>query len=279
LLILNMKNIFILLCLIILLYLILKSKNVILNKVEEFENNTKNKNYICFLCVKLSDELIETSMNMLKYGYKVFIMVDNNTIKHPKTIKGINILQMDDDKCIKLGYKNASATLKKNPVTWDKVFYYFSNIDTNFKNIWFIEEDVFIPRFDLLLDLDKQNPSQDLLCKQDIAHATDKLKWHWKRAEGKIEKPWFRSLLCCHRQSRRLLQRIKDYSEEKGSLLFLEMMVNTLAHNNNYQVKAIPNLKTITWKTKYKVDEISMDNFYHPMKDLKQQEEYRIKLN
>jgi hypothetical protein len=264
--------------LLVLLYVIvIKYNTESFNNINE--NDSINENYICFLCVNLTDELIETSRNMLKYGYQVFIMVDNNSKKHPKVIKDINILQMDDNQCIKLGYKNASATLKKNPVTWDKVFYYFSNIDTKFKNIWFIEEDVFIPRFDLLIDLDEKYVDEDLLCKQDIAHATDKLKWHWNRAKGKIDKPWHRSLLCCHRQSRRLLQRIKDYVDKNGSLLFLELMVNTLAHNNNYNVKAIPNLKTITWKTKYKVEDIKMDNFYHPMKDLKQQEDYRTKLN
>ena len=36
------------------------------------------------------------------------------------------------------------------------MFYYFSNVDKNFKNIWFIEEDVFIPRFDLIPELDRQ---------------------------------------------------------------------------------------------------------------------------
>ena len=169
--------------LILILYLILVKNN--------YENvvNDITKNYICFLCVNLSNELIVTSHSMLKYGYKVFIMVDNNNIKYPSVIQNINILQMDDKKCIKLGYKNASATLKKNPVTWDKVFYYFSNIDTNFNNIWFFEEDVFIPRFDLIKDLDEKYKNEDLLCKQDIAEATDTIEWHWNRAKGKIEKP------------------------------------------------------------------------------------------
>ena len=215
---------------------------------------------------------------MQKYGYKVFIMVDDNSTKYPSKINGVNILQIDDKKCISLGYKNASRTLKKNPVTWDKVFYYFSNVDTKFEHIWFIEEDVFIPRFNLILELDKQNPTEDLLCKQDIPEITDTEKWHWKIGKGKISKPWYRSLLCCHRQSNRLLQRIKDYCEEKNSLLFLEMMVNTLAHQNNYKVKPLPNLQTITWRQKFKIDDILQDNLYHPMKNLKQQKEYRKRL-
>ena len=255
--------------LILILYLIL-----VKNNYENFVNDI-TKNYICFLCVNLSNELIETSRSMLKYGYKVFIMVDNNTIKYPSIIQNINILQMDDKKCIKFGYKNASATLKKNPVTWDKVFYYFSNIDTNFNYIWFIEEDVFIPRFDLIKDLDEKYKNEDLICKQDIAEATDTIEWHWNRAKGKIEKPWYRSLLCCHRQSKRLMLKIKDYVDKNGTLLFLEFMVNTIAHNNNYNVKEINNLKTITWKKKYELEDIKMNNFYHPMKNLKQQQEYR----
>lgn len=267
-----MKHLILIILIFILFILLKKSYN------ENFSNLNINNNYICFLCVKLSDELIETAQHMLQYGYKVFIMVDDNSVIHPKVIKDINILQLDDKKCVNLGYKNASATLKKNPVTWDKVFYHFSNIDTNFNNIWFIEEDVFIPRFDLIKDLDNQNPTQDLLCKQDIAEVSDELNWHWNRAQGKIEKPWYRSLLCCHRQSRRLLQRIKDYSTERGSLLFLEMMVNTLAHHNNYSVKTLPNLQTITWRDKFKFSDISKNNLYHPMKNLKEQNEFRKRL-
>ena len=57
------------------------------------ESNKVNNNYICFLCVNLTEELVKTSMNMLKYDYKVFIMVDNNKVKLPNTIGKINILQ------------------------------------------------------------------------------------------------------------------------------------------------------------------------------------------
>ena len=89
---------------IIVLFYVMNIKNI--------EHFKINNNYICFACVNLTPELLETSKNMLKYGYKVF-MVDNNTTKHPNEIEGINILQIDDNKCIKLGYKNASKTLKK----------------------------------------------------------------------------------------------------------------------------------------------------------------------
>ena len=55
-------------------------------------------------------------------------------------------------------------------------------------------------------------------------------------------------------------------------------MVNTLAHQNNYKVKPLPNLQTITWRQKFKIDDILQDNLYHPMKNLKQQKEYRKRL-
>ena len=117
-----------------------------------------------------------------------------------------------------------------------------------------------------------------MLCKSNISKVNDNLKWHWKIADGKINKPWHRSLLCCHRQSNRLLQRIKEYCDENGSLLFLEIMVNTLANQNNYNVKTLPNLKTITWRKKFKLEDIRKDNLYHPMKNLKEQTEIRNKL-
>ena len=273
------KIILIIIILVIFIYLNIKNKNKILGEknlgIESF-NNPKN-NYICFLCVKLSDNLLETAKNMEKYNYKIFIVVDNNDKILPKKINNINIIQMDDNKCINLGYKNASATLKKNPVTWDKAFYYFSNKDIQFDNVWFIEEDVFIPKLSLIKDFDEKYPNEDLICKENIAHETDNLKWHWKRAEGIIEKPWYRSLLCCHRQSRRLLQKVRELCEKNNQLLFLELMIPTLANQNNFKIKELPNLKTITWRNKFNFEEIknNKNNLYHPFKNLDQQKLYR----
>ena len=260
---------------IILIFLLIKCVSKINNRKETFTN----QNYMCFMCVKLTPELLNFANNFKK-NYKVFIMVDNNDIKFTSQKQGINILQIDDQKCIDLGYQNASATLKKNPVTWDKVFYYFGNIDTNFNHIWFIEEDVFVPRYNFFTDLDHKYPSPDLLCKNDIPEATDKQTWHWSRARGKIKKPWFRSLLCCHRQSRRNLQKVKEYVDQNGSLLFLEFMINTIAHHNNFQVQTIPQFNNIVFKRKkkYTFDEVDLDNLYHPIKDLKTHIEFREKL-
>ncbi len=267
------KYIFLLVILILFIILIHLKKTGLL----ETFNNFDKKNYLCLLCVKLSPELL-TFAKQLSIHHKIFIMVDNNDTKLPNIIDNINILQMDDQECINLGYKNASATLKKNPVTWDKVFYYFSNIDTNFNHIWFVEEDVFVPTFDYFSKLDQKYPNIDLICKNHIAHKTDKQQWHWSRAKGNIPKPWFRSILCCHRQSRRNLQKVKEYVQKNGKLLFLEFLINTLASHNNHSVKTLPEFKTITWRNKIDENNININNLYHPVKDLKKHLEYRKRI-
>ena len=260
------------LLLVILFIILYKTRNI-----ESFSNLNKKKNYLCLLCVKLSPELLTFAKQLSKH-HKIFIMVDNNDTQLPKKIDNINILQMDDQECINLGYKNASATLKKNPVTWDKVFYYFSNVDTNFNHIWFVEEDVFVPTFNYFAKLDQKYPNIDLICKDNIAHKTDKEIWHWGRAKGNIPKPWFRSILCCHRQSRRNLQKVKEYVQENGKLLFLEFLINTLANHNNHSVKTLPEFKTITWRKKIDENNLNINNLYHPVKDLKKHLEYRKKI-
>lgn len=250
------------------------------NSIEKFQNN--NENYLCYMCVNLSNELLSISNQFVNH-YKVFIIVDNNSqdLSQFKIPNNIEILRIDDEKCVKLGYKNANATLKKNPVCWDKVFYYFSNIDTNYKNVWFIEEDVFIPNNNTIMELDRKYPKEDLLCKYNISYDEDTdpawNKSHWKRAEGKIDKPWHRSLLCCHRQSRRNLLKVKEYVDKNGTLLFLEFMINTIAGLNNHKVQTIPEFQTIHWRKNITLEDIknNKNNLFHPIKDLNKQLEYK----
>ena len=66
------------------------------------------------MCVNLSDELLYIS-NQFVDNYKVFIMVDNNSqdLSQFKIPNNMKVLRIDDEKCVKLGYKNANATLKK----------------------------------------------------------------------------------------------------------------------------------------------------------------------
>lgn len=277
-----MIKLIVLILLVILLTYILFFNNT---KIENFSNSielSSNNNYLCYMCVNLSDELLNISNQFVNY-YKVFIMVDNNSqdLSEFKIPNNIKILRIDDKKCINLGYKNANATLKKNPVCWDKVFYYFSNIDTNYKNVWFIEEDVFIPNNNTIIELDRKYPEEDLLCKYNISYEEDTdpvwNKLHWKRAEGKIDKPWHRSLLCCHRQSRRNLLKVKEYVDKNGTLLFLEFMINTIAGLNNHKVQTIPEFQTIHWRKNITIDDIKQNknNLFHPIKDLNKQLEYK----
>ena len=277
-----MIKLIVLILLVILLTYILFFNNT---KIENFSNSielSSNNNYLCYMCVNLSDELLNISNQFVNY-YKVFIVVDNNSqdLSQFKIPNNIKILRIDDKKCINLGYKNANATLKKNPVCWDKVFYYFSNIDTNYKNVWFIEEDVFIPNNNTIMELDRKYPEEDLLCKYNISYDEDTdpawNKFHWKRAEGKINKPWYRSLLCCHRQSRRNLLKVKEYVDKNGTLLFLEFMINTIAALNNHKVQTIPEFQTIHWRKNITLEDIknNKNNLFHPIKDLNKQLEYK----
>ena len=190
------------------------------------------------------------------------------------------------------GYKNSCMYINKNTESyglvssWDKAFFYFCNINTKYKNIWFVEDDVYIPLKSTLVNIDKKYSSiYDLLVESDRKSENGNFKewgvsnlWEkMKNADYVLELPWYRSMQCINRVSYKLLNLIKELVENNNTLVFHEYMFNTLAHKNNLKVKVIPELKNVKWRYRnnnWNYDEIEFDKLYHPMKDMKLQQVY-----
>ena len=123
-------------------------------------------------------------------------------------------------------------------------------------------------------------------------------KWHWYMANGKIDLPWFQGFLPACRVSRRLLFKIRDYvagkfesviptkkvatpiivfsplqtiTDEKGNqkrtLFFLEIMVNTICMHSGFNCKVIPELLTVQYRMDWKYGNIVKNQLYHPIKN------------
>ena len=96
--------------------------------------------------------------------------------------------------------------------------------------------------------------------------------------KGKISLPYYRSMVCAIRCSKKLLDLIFSYALKYKTLFFCEVMFNTIALHNNLNIADIKELKTISWNNVIGQNEININNLYHPIKSISEQ--YRLrKLN
>ena len=116
-------------------------------------------NALCLVTTTPTNEWCEYLNRFTQY--KLYIMVDDNNFDYTlyKTMfpKLFFIKFMHDSYRVN-GYTNT----KFDNTAWDKALYYFSKINTTYIYVWFIEDDVYIPKQESLILLDKY--SNDLIC-------------------------------------------------------------------------------------------------------------------
>ena len=252
---------------------------------------------ICLMCVipnKIHIDFLNTISN-----YKLFILCDDNNCNTDNTDNiSISSIKIDDNECFNNGFKNSNCCIDKNPSAWDKVFYYFSKININYDHVWILEDDVFVPNNDAFMYLDDKYGHADLLCKSNNNYIVDNIdnieNNLWNSAANKYDLPWFKSMVCCCRISKKLFEEIGKYVDEKRELFFIETMINTIANHKNLIIKEVEefvnidpkpkqgnryrkfiNKKSI-WMTKRIID-VKENYLYHPVKNIELQEQYRIK--
>ena len=205
-------------------------------------------------------------------NHDVFLVIDDNSILYDKKIKNINIVQVPDEVCISTNYYKSSCWSNlKDIVSWDRALYYFNRIKTEYDHVWFLEDDVFILSEDIINKLDENYTNSDLLCafheinpNGDIHHGWN----HWINVIHRIGTPWAHSLISISRLSRRLLERVDNYINDRH-LMFIEALFNTLALHYNYIVDNPDELKdTISYDKKWDKDDIDITKVYHPFKNI-----------
>ena len=236
---------------------------------------------ICLIC--LTPNTIWLDFFSKFTNYDIVIIIDDNSIDYTikyKSYTNIKCIQIKNEECNKNGFVNMNFCINKKISGWDKAIFYFSNINTSYTNVWFIEDDVFFYDENTLLNIDKKYNDINLLTAPYKENSTGhKDDWHWKKINIKSKPPYYYSMVCATRISRILLSKIKDYAIKYKTLFFLETLFPTLCKSNNLQYDIPDELHTIVYRKIYTIEDINKNNLYHPIKDITKHTLYRNKLD
>jgi hypothetical protein len=209
--------------------------------------------------------------------YDIYVSIDNTdkdfTKLYDKVKSKITFIQISDEYCKSFGYKNAlipTGSIPNKPTAWDKALFYFSLIRPNYKHVWFIEDDVFFLKESVIKNIDDNYEESDLLTPfNDINDSGTMSGWeNWYTIAGKMNTPWCRSMVCACRLSNRLLGLVKKYVDDKHTLVYHEAFFNTLAYQNNYKIDNPQQLSTVHYNTRWDENNLNLDYFYHPIKNI-----------
>ena len=239
---------------------------------------------LCFLCVAPPKEYLNTLIPFTA-SQAVYVICDNNEYNPPESmdysvtritedspesshpvIPGmIYIVQISDEICGKTGYINSASTIPKKPSAWDKALYYFC-MKNMAPHVWFVEEDVFIPRDDIFDEMNARYPVTDFVTKQHVAETEDPGFFWWFDAEGKMERPYYRSLVCASRMSRRLLTEVAAMAAEKKTVCFVETLFSTIVHHKGLTKELAPELQSVIFRHNWTKDTVHRNGLFHPVK-------------
>ena len=241
-------------------------------------NSINYCNIICFLTVNPS-ELFYHFIKQLPDQHNIYICIDDDNYNIPNYDNKIKIIKINHKICEDSGFKSSILWLNNKACSRDKALYYFCKNNIEYDNIWFIEEDVFIPSIYTIQNLNNKYIYGDLLVKSNDIIYKKCSDWHWSHINSqiKLNLPYSSSLICAIRCSKKLLQCINDYVGKYNNLFMDEALFNTIALHNNLNIVTPKELCTILWRGKLSKCEINENNLYHPVKSMIMQHDYRIK--
>jgi hypothetical protein len=242
--------------------------------MEPYED--KPQYVVCFMCV-CPNEIVMKFAKKVAEKYRVYIICDDI---HCYTPEGTNItfIKISDEECTRVNWTKSNLAISKVPSAWDKVLYYFAVKETSASHVWFIEEDVFIPRPEMISEIDAQYPNADLVAKQNVSQEEDPGFGWWFDCEGMLEEPMYRSMVCACRLSRSLLNKIVDFVNEHKRLVFIEILFNTLVVKNRMQLAMPEQMVNIVWRHDWTPETVDNLHMFHPIKDVRLQDSYRDRL-
>ncbi|MFO1116405.1 MAG: hypothetical protein U1E28_12020 [Beijerinckiaceae bacterium] len=201
---------------------------------------------------------------------------------------------------------------------WEKALYHFARVDTRYDNVWLIEDDVFISTPDALARMDRKYPAAHIVSAANEINSTGETDtWSWYKfvPEDRVPLPWAHSMVCAVRLSRDILRLVDDFlaghatfepdvifptnvvsrfarkaqylsarltpGQAVGGLpkcFFIEYLFHTIALRHDLSVAIAPELAGVVWQKHWTFDEIEPGGLYHPVKDLRFQEELHQKL-
>jgi hypothetical protein len=260
-------------------------------------------NIICFLTLRPNKLFYDFCKTLKKDNYDIYICIDDSSHDIPEYDNIIKIIKIDKKECEDTGFKNSVLYFKDQACSRDKALYYFCKNDIDYKYIWFIEEDVFLPTSNIILDLDNKYPDCDLLCRQHRKVSLENYKplkqiiYHnnlFKKFKMDNPKVPFGELIkninigqidytvgmiSAIRMSKNLMNVINDFVSQYNTLFIDEVMFTTLSYKYNLSIITPTEFNTILFNKTWTINDIDFNNLYHPIKDINKQYQYRKKYN
>ena len=261
--------------------LFLAGSIIILTVFFYFQCNTKEafqdqSQVVCLMCI-CPNETVMKFATKIATMYKTYIVCDDPKCETPVNTP-ITFIKISDEECNETGWTKSNVAINKVPSAWDKALYYFAVKETSPRYVWFIEEDVFIPRPEIISEIDAEYPDADLVCKQNVSHADDQEFLWWHDADPMLQEPLYRSLVCACRLSRALLDKIVQFVDKNNRLVFIEILFNTIVFQDKMKLAMPQQLQKIIWRHDWTPDTVDDKHMFHPIKNTELQHSYRERL-
>lgn len=221
----------------------------------------------CFLC-KFADESIVKFAEEVATHMPTCMICDLEP-SGKQVSATVPLIHVAADEVARAGFQKVNEVPwlgEKSCMALDKALFHFATVsDADY--VWLIEEDTFIPRPDLLAELDRKYPIADLITRSHTARDQDPTWGGWVRDDlTLLPPPHAKSMSCCIRVSRALLEAVRDFAGSTGRLVFMEYLFNSLAAKQGLLVFTPPELTGIEFRQTFSADSFHPDRLLHPIK-------------
>jgi len=220
---------------------------------------------VIFLTVHPSPELVAFAAELQTDALAVYIAIDDSS--YDATALPVKAIQYSSQECLDHGFFGIvlpyTVKNERRPCAWEKAMYHVCVKDTSYDFVYFIEDDVFISNTAAIDAMERRYKTADLLC---ASHGSYNPKWpHWPRNKL-LPQPWFNSMMCACRLSKKLLAIIREFGAVHKTLMYHEYFFNTLAAMHKLEIQTPVELRNITWNNKWTESNIQLGLMYHPVK-------------
>ena len=213
----------------------------------------------------------------------VYVIIDDNNVSFSQWKSArLRFLQFNETVCNEFGFRRSNlAGIRRACSAWDKAIYFFARVSLQYRFVWFVEDDVFIPSTQAFLSLHHLYSSNNDLIAADIQYGPDGNLHGWFHTHliaNEFTLPWCNGIVSGVGLSRRLLSAADEYVRWRGHLPFIEFLFHILVVQDG-QMKVVipPELATIVYRTTYSFEKVlaAPNNWWHPVKLADQRFQWR----
>lgn len=225
-------------------------------------------NIIAILTIAPTLDHLNAIAELVVPNYEIYVFVDRDD--YNLTHSNLTIIRITNCEARAAGFYGINF---HNSVSQsrDKAMYYFHQNPPK-SNVWFLEDDVFVPTSQTIPNLDSKYPVGDLLsARHTIVERHNLTDWpHWPRVIQRynLTFPMARSLVCGIRVSPQLLAIVTQHIVDNRRSSYCEVIYNTLALQHKLKVVNPFEMSTIKYRHPWTFEQIETDHLYHPVKDL-----------